>query len=211
MFPPIVRLNTLMGDLLRLFLQIRGRASEDGSQSGGKGFATFKVIGLVRCSDVAQVASIGSNPSLRLGGRQDGTASYRALLLRRSSISVRRVADRHACLPVPGLPVPVCRHASVNAIFCTATFRSTGDIGEFISTADSGNTMVRRFCPQCGTPLFSQAQSRTDIMVVRAGALDDPEPGRPSSFIWTASAPSWATMDEGQPNCEAQPPPVSVR
>jgi hypothetical protein len=102
-------------------------------------------------------------------------------------------------------------NASVNAIFRTASFRSTGDIGEFISTADSGNTMVRRFCRQCGTPLFSQAQSRTDIMVVRAGALDDPEVGRPSSFIWTASAPSWAIVDDSLPNCEGQPPPVSVR
>jgi hypothetical protein len=99
-------------------------------------------------------------------------------------------------------------NASINAIFKTEGFRFTGEVKEYVSTADSGNAVRRRFCPKCGTPLFSEVLSRSDIMVVRAGVLDDPEIGRPASYIWTASAPSWAVVDQGMPNCEGQPAAV---
>jgi hypothetical protein len=100
-------------------------------------------------------------------------------------------------------------NASINAIFRTESFRMTGEVSEYVSTADSGSVMRRRFCRKCGTPLFSEALSRPDLMVVRAGALDDPEPGRPASFIWTASAPSWGFLDPDLPSCEGQPAAVA--
>ena len=96
-------------------------------------------------------------------------------------------------------------NASVNAIFKTEGFRFTGEVNEHISTADSGNVERRRFCPKCGTQLFSELLSRSDIMVVRAGVLDDPEIGRPASYIWTASAPRWVVVDPEPANCEGQP------
>ena len=33
--------------------------------------------------------------------------------------------------------------------------------------------MHRRFCPDCGTQLFSEAESRPHLIFVRNGALDD--------------------------------------
>lgn len=99
-------------------------------------------------------------------------------------------------------------NATVNAIFPVATLQLQGELGEYVSRADSGNTMRRRFCRACGTPLFSQASDRPDFMVVRAGALDDPEIARPSGFIWTASAPSWGYVDPALENCVGQPKPV---
>jgi hypothetical protein len=102
-------------------------------------------------------------------------------------------------------------NASVNVIFKTEGFELTGEVGEYISTANSGNVMRRSFCPKCGTPLFSEALSRPHLVVVRAGALDDSELGRPESFIWTASAPSWGLLDPALPNCEGQPAPVASK
>jgi hypothetical protein len=102
-------------------------------------------------------------------------------------------------------------NASINAIFRTRSFKLTGTVGEYVSTADSGNTMRRRFCPKCGTQLFSEALSRPELIVVRAGALDDPEIGRPASFIWTASAPDWGLVDKDLPGCDGQPAPVSLK
>jgi hypothetical protein len=67
--------------------------------------------------------------------------------------------------------------------------------------------MRRRFCPKCGTPLFSHASDRPDLMVVRVGALDDREVGRPAFYIWTASAPRWGYVDPSLPNCAGQPAP----
>lgn len=100
-------------------------------------------------------------------------------------------------------------NASVNAIFRTRSFRLTGVVGEYQSQADSGKTMRRRFCPRCGTPLFSESLDLPDYMVVRAGALDDPELSRPQSTIWTASAPSWGLTDPAVPRCAGQPGAVA--
>lgn len=102
-------------------------------------------------------------------------------------------------------------NASINVIVATEGFHVTGPIGEYVSIADSGNRMRRRFCSACGTPLFSDSSGRPGFMVVRAGALDDPELGRPSGYIWTGSAPSWARIDPGLANCEGQPPAVPPR
>jgi hypothetical protein len=83
----------------------------------------------------------------------------------------------------------------------------TGTTRDFQSTADSGNRMHRRFCPACGTHLFSEAEVRPHLIFVRAGTLDDPEIARPAATIWTASAPSWACVDESLPSFEGQAPP----
>jgi hypothetical protein len=98
-------------------------------------------------------------------------------------------------------------NATVNAIFRTDGFTCSGAVSEFVSNADSGSVMRRSFCPTCGTPLFSKSDRRPHLLVVRAGALDDPEIGRPSAFIWTASAPSWGYIDMDMENYEGQPPP----
>ena len=46
---------------------------------------------------------------------------------------------------------------------------------DYRSVADSGSVMHRRFCPDCGTHLFSAAESRPHLIIVRNGALDDTE------------------------------------
>jgi hypothetical protein len=101
-------------------------------------------------------------------------------------------------------------NATINLIVRADGLRVTGALSEYVSTADSGNRMRRRFCPACGTPLFSQSDARPGLLVVRAGALDDPEIARPSGYIWTGSAPSWAEIDPNLSNCEGQPPPVAA-
>jgi hypothetical protein len=100
-------------------------------------------------------------------------------------------------------------NASVNAIFRVDSLRITGETAEYVSTANSGNTMRRRFCPTCGTQLFSHSSARPEVMVVRVGTLDDREAVRPVGFIWTASKPSWGFTDPATPCFDGQPPPVS--
>ena len=98
----------------------------------------------------------------------------------------------------------------MNAIFKTAGLTCTGELADYSSTADSGNTMRRSFCPKCGTPLFSQSSARPHLIVARTGALDDPELTRPQTVIWSASAPSWAFELSNLDRCPAQPPPVQA-
>jgi hypothetical protein len=58
---------------------------------------------------------------------------------------------------------------TVNVGFPTEAIHITGELKDYSCIADSGNVMHRRFCPACGTPLFSEAESRPQFMFVRAG------------------------------------------
>lgn len=99
-------------------------------------------------------------------------------------------------------------NAAISACFKRDAVTIDGETKDYVSIADSGAVMHRRFCPTCGVHLFSEAESRPHLIFVRVGTLDDPELVRPMANIWTASAPSWAYMDEGLPRFEGQPPPA---
>jgi len=101
-----------------------------------------------------------------------------------------------------------CGNATVNVCFPTSAVTIDGKLGDYQLVADSGNKMHRRFCPTCGTQMFSEAESRPHLIFVRVGTLDDPEIARPSATIWTSEAPSWACIDERLPHVERQPPPA---
>jgi hypothetical protein len=98
---------------------------------------------------------------------------------------------------------------TVNVCFPSATLTVEGELRDFCLTADSGNVMHRRFCPRCGTHLFSSAEARPHLVFVRAGTLDDPEVAQPAMTIWTSAAPSWACLDAQLPQLERQPPPAA--
>jgi hypothetical protein len=97
---------------------------------------------------------------------------------------------------------------TVNTCFPTEALTIQGELTDFQSTADSGSKMHRRFCRVCGTPLFSEAESRPHLIFVRAGTLDDPEVARPAATIWTAQAPTWACIDSRLQNFTQQAPPA---
>jgi hypothetical protein len=99
-------------------------------------------------------------------------------------------------------------NAAVSVCFPTSGFSVTGETRDYQSVADSGNRMHRRFCPTCGTHLFSEAESRPHLVFVRAGSMDDPEIARPAATIWAAKAPSWAQINDHFPQWEGQPPPI---
>jgi len=99
--------------------------------------------------------------------------------------------------------------ASVNVCFPAEAVTFSGEIRDFSSIADSGNVMHRGFCPTCGTPITSAAESRPHLMFIRAGALDDPELMGPQAAIWTSLAPSWACISDDIPSYPAQIPPVA--
>jgi len=98
---------------------------------------------------------------------------------------------------------------TVNTCFPSDAISIEGELADFKSVADSGNIMHRRFCPACGTQLFSEAEARPHLIFVRAGTLDDPEAAKPSMTIWTGSAPSWACIDAALPIYTKQAPPAA--
>lgn len=98
---------------------------------------------------------------------------------------------------------------TTNVTFPADKVTVSGEMRYYESVADSGNRMRRGFCPACGTPLTSEAESRPHLMVLRAGALDEPDLIGPQVTIWTSAAPGWACIDERIPSHPAQIPPVA--
>jgi hypothetical protein len=100
-------------------------------------------------------------------------------------------------------------NATANVVFPSDAVNIEGELTDYRSVADSGSIMHRRFCPHCGTQLFSSAEQRPHLLIVRNGALDDTELMKPGATIWTAQAPGWAWIDEALPRHPGQPPPVA--
>jgi hypothetical protein len=98
---------------------------------------------------------------------------------------------------------------TVNTCFPTEAVSIEGALTDFQSVADSGSKMHRRFCRVCGTPLFSEAETRPHLIFVRAGTLDDPNLAQPAVTIWTAQAPTWACIDSSLPSIAGQAPPAA--
>jgi hypothetical protein len=99
--------------------------------------------------------------------------------------------------------------ATVNVLFPSAALRIDGEVRDFVSVAESGNIMHRRFCPMCGVHLFTASEARPHLIFVRAGTLDDRSAVRPAQTIWVCEAPAWASIDPDLPRFDRQPPPVS--
>jgi hypothetical protein len=59
------------------------------------------------------------------------------------------------------------------------------------SIADSGSTVRRGFCEQCGSPLLASSSARPGMLAIRAGSLDDPSWFRAERDVWTGSAQPW--------------------
>jgi hypothetical protein len=100
-------------------------------------------------------------------------------------------------------------NATVNVVFPSEALTVEGDLTDWRSVADSGSAMHRRFCPKCGTHIFSASEARPHLVIVRNGALDDTELLRPGATIWTDAAPEWAWIDEALPMHAGQPPPIA--
>jgi hypothetical protein len=71
--------------------------------------------------------------------------------------------------------------------------------------ADSGKTLDRNFCPECGSRLFSSnLQSFPGLIFVMLGSLDRPEQIAPKLEMFTKRRLKWATPLD-LPQFEAMP------
>jgi hypothetical protein len=65
----------------------------------------------------------------------------------------------------------------------------------FTKQGDSGRPVTRYFCPDCGSPLYTQPPLHPDAVFLKAGSLDDPSVVHPERQAWTRSKVSWAEID----------------
>jgi len=86
-----------------------------------------------------------------------------------------------------------------------AAVRLTGEASFYERPADSGSTVRRAFCPTCGAPVYGESSGFPDMLVLRAGSLDEPDRFRPGARVYAADAPSWDQMDPALPSFAGMP------
>jgi hypothetical protein len=75
----------------------------------------------------------------------------------------------------------------------------------FAIKAASGRTLIRYFCGECGSPLYSHRETTPETLGIRAGTLDDSSDLRITAHIWTKSAPPWSPIDPAAKHYPGQP------
>jgi hypothetical protein len=69
-----------------------------------------------------------------------------------------------------------------------------GTLKAFSDRGDSGKTVYRRFCPECGLPILSEADALPGIAIIKAGTLDDASWLKPGMEIFCDSAQPWVQL-----------------
>ncbi|HRI70525.1 MAG TPA: GFA family protein [Polyangium sp.] len=75
----------------------------------------------------------------------------------------------------------------------------------FETAADSGGTLKRAFCPDCGSPLFAQLAA-APIVSVCVGSIDDPSGFEPGAVVFAENKHPWVVLPEALPKFDKMPP-----
>jgi len=89
-----------------------------------------------------------------------------------------------------------CQRFTGSAFETTVGFPSSaisvqGELKTYNDTADSGNRLYRRFCPNCGSGVIVEADAFPGVTIVLAGTLDDPAVFTPAMELYCDSAQPW--------------------
>lgn len=84
-----------------------------------------------------------------------------------------------------------------------------GEVKYYEVIGDSGATVERGFCPNCGSRLFSR-RTNPKLMGIMAGSLDNPSEFQPGMDLYTASAQPWDYMNPDLPRFPQFPPSQPV-
>jgi hypothetical protein len=77
--------------------------------------------------------------------------------------------------------------------------------------ADSGRTMQRGFCSECGSPVSIRRPETPLVEFLQAGSLDDPSKFHPSCEVWVSRADAWHPLDAGIQKFDQNPAAEAVR
>jgi hypothetical protein len=70
---------------------------------------------------------------------------------------------------------------------------------------DSGQPVIRKFCPSCGSPVTSKAAALPQWDFIKAGTLDDTSWFQPQVHMFCEHAQRWTWMEDGVPRVPRNP------
>jgi len=79
-----------------------------------------------------------------------------------------------------------------------------GTLKTYNDTGDSGATVRRQFCPECGSPVFTRVDSPPGMMFIKAGTLDDTSILKPAFHCYAKSKQDWVDLGD-TPSFETVP------
>ena len=94
-----------------------------------------------------------------------------------------------------------CRRAT-GSVFGTNLFvpenkvEIQGKVSSFTHTSDSGSTMTKLFCPNCGSLLFGKNSAKPNVMSIRAGTVEQVEIIKPIINVFMSSKIPSTPIDE---------------
>ena len=103
-----------------------------------------------------------------------------------------------------------CRR-SIGSVYGTNVFvdedkvQITGEVSLYVHTADSGNEMTKRFCPNCGTLLFGNSSGRQNSVSIRAGTIDQFDLIKPQMNVFVAKKIESTPINDSLPRSEGMP------
>ena len=80
-----------------------------------------------------------------------------------------------------------------------------GEVSIFKHKAKSGNTMTKRFCPNCGTLMFGNSSGRQNSVSIRAGTIDQFDLIKPQMNVFVAKKIESTPIDKSLPCSDAMP------
>ena len=85
-------------------------------------------------------------------------------------------------------------HAALFVVSKNAT-TVTGAMKFYNQKADSGNTVNRGFCSNCGSPVMNKTTAYPDNLIFNAATLDDPGIFDPTMRVCSEFSQSWDYID----------------
>ncbi len=76
----------------------------------------------------------------------------------------------------------------------TATLSVTGDLKTYTGKGDSGKSVFRKFCPDCGSTIMSEPEAFEGVSIIRVGTLDDTSWIKPAMQIYCDSMQPWVSL-----------------
>lgn len=103
-----------------------------------------------------------------------------------------------------------CRQAT-GSVFGTNLFvpentvKIVGQVTSFSHLSDSGSTMTKRFCPECGSLLFGRNSNKKNVMSIRAGTVDQVEIIKPFINVFMDSRVPSTSIDSKLKQAQRMP------
>lgn len=103
-----------------------------------------------------------------------------------------------------------CQHMtgtghSTMIVFRKPAVKVSGPLSNWGFVADSGQTTLRHFCTTCGSPVYSRAALRDELLAFNAGNFDQIAGFKPEAVCYTSTGHAWDYLDPALPKFATMP------